>query len=102
MIIYNLVESVEGVELGFLISSPRGYYNLMHIAMKEIFLYVIPFRWKEIPVTTLHDILVFLLLATNVRAQMGIGKQNLRGTTEVVQMNECKRRKKMRGKTGVM
>ena len=56
---------------------------------------VILFRWKEIPVTALHNILLFLLLATKVRGQMGIEKQNLRGTTEVIEMMHAKEREKI-------
>ena len=54
------------------------------------------FWWKEIPITTLQNILLFLLFATNMYGQMEIGKQNLRGTTEVIGMNEFKQEREGR------
>jgi hypothetical protein len=71
------------------------------------YLDVVLFRWKQIPVTTLHNILLFLLLAPAcyerawTDGKFIMEKRNLRGTTEVIV--ECmQKRERERRKIGVM
>ena len=68
---------------------------------------VILFWWEKNPVTTLHNILLFLLLALACYERVWtdgkfiIEKLNFRGTTEVIEMNAYKRERERR-KIGVM
>ena len=66
------------------------------------YLDVVLFWWEKNPVTTLHNILLFLLLALAcyehawTDGKLILEKLNFRGTTEVIEMNAYKREREGR------